>query len=138
MINKLKKNKKGFTLVELVVVIAILGILAAVAVPAYNGYIKKANEAADLTKLNTIETAFGAAYAKVGAGSVAVTLNGTTATVTYTPAAADSGVTEADVSVYMSGTSGITVASATTATFTQSGNWTTATKNGSTWVFTYA
>jgi type IV pilus assembly protein PilA len=37
----MKKNKKGFTLVELVVVIAIVGIIAAILVPTLLGYIKK-------------------------------------------------------------------------------------------------
>ena len=43
----LSKSREGFTLVELIVVIAILAILAGVAIPVYNGYIKKANTAAD-------------------------------------------------------------------------------------------
>lgn len=51
------KSTKGFTLVELIVVIAILGILAAVAVPAYTGYINKAEQAADMQVLSSINTA---------------------------------------------------------------------------------
>lgn len=64
------KKTGGFTLVELIVVIAILAILAGVAVPAYSGYIKKANEAADLTQLDAIKTA--ATFAAVDANNTVV------------------------------------------------------------------
>lgn len=40
----IKKDKKGFTLVELIVVIAILAILALILIPAITGYIKKADQ----------------------------------------------------------------------------------------------
>nr|WP_307990422.1 type II secretion system protein [uncultured Niameybacter sp.] len=43
MNKQIKKNKKGFTLVEMIVVIAIIGVLAAMMVPSLLGYIKKAN-----------------------------------------------------------------------------------------------
>ena len=63
----LRRNADGgFTLVELIVVIAILAILAGVAVPAYNGYIKKANQAADETLLASLNTAYTAACMENG------------------------------------------------------------------------
>ena len=40
----MKKNNKGFTLVELIVVLVILAILAAILVPALLGYIDRAKE----------------------------------------------------------------------------------------------
>lgn len=41
---KIKKNGKGFTLVEIIVVLVVIGILLAIAVPAVMGYVQKAND----------------------------------------------------------------------------------------------
>ena len=45
LMNKVRKNKKGFTLIELIVVIAILGILVLLAAPRFLGYTKDAKVA---------------------------------------------------------------------------------------------
>ncbi|MCL1807121.1 MAG: prepilin-type N-terminal cleavage/methylation domain-containing protein [Oscillospiraceae bacterium] len=45
--NKIRKNKKGFTLIELIVVIVIIAILVAALTPAILGVINRANTTAD-------------------------------------------------------------------------------------------
>ena len=60
--NSIWKKKEGFTLVELIVVIAILGILAGVGTVGYSGYIKKANQSADVQLVKGIENALSLSY----------------------------------------------------------------------------
>ena len=44
----MKKNNKGFTIVELVIVIAVIGILAAVLIPTFSGIVDNAKESSDM------------------------------------------------------------------------------------------
>lgn len=52
-----KKNKKGFTIIELIVVIAIIAILAAIAIPSFIGITEKANNAVATADARSIATA---------------------------------------------------------------------------------
>ena len=48
MISKLlKKNEKGFTLMEMLIVVAIIAVLVAIAIPTFNSSLNKAKEATD-------------------------------------------------------------------------------------------
>ncbi len=61
-----KRNKKGFTLIELVVVIAILGILAALAIPRLSGSTQKAKETTNEANIRTIQSAISLYEAENG------------------------------------------------------------------------
>jgi len=71
MLQKLRKNQKGFTLVEMIVVIVIIGILLAVLVPGIMKWIDKSKDSQIQTNARTAylaaSTALTEEYAKTGA-----------------------------------------------------------------------
>lgn len=70
LLQNLKKDKKGFTLVEMIVVIVIIGILLAILVPGMFKYIDKAKDKQILVNARTaqlnLETAVRELYGKNG------------------------------------------------------------------------
>lgn len=67
-----KRNRKGFTLIELIVVIAILAILAAIAIPAFMGQLKKAREKSHDSNVAVLRSAAQIALAENGNPTTAV------------------------------------------------------------------
>ena len=61
---KLKRNQKGFTLIELMIVIAIIGILAAIAIPNFLNYQCKAKQSEAKSNLGNIRTSEEAYFAE--------------------------------------------------------------------------
>lgn len=76
MFKKLKKNKKGFTLVELIVVLVILAILAALLIPALTGYIDKAKNKSMIAETRSVvqaaQTLVDEAYGKNDVGEAVI------------------------------------------------------------------
>jgi type IV pilus assembly protein PilA len=78
---KMKKNNKGFTLVELIVVLVILAILAAILIPHLMGYVERANSEKNFSTAQSvrvaaqasIDQAFGEKHVTNDAGIVANT-----------------------------------------------------------------
>lgn len=65
---KQKRNKKGFTLVELVIVLAILAILTAIAIPTVSNITESANASVDKSNAQSVEMALKAAYSEAKTG----------------------------------------------------------------------
>jgi len=62
----LRRNQRGFTLVELMIVVIIVGILAAVAIPMYQGATERAKASEAVAALGTVRGAMRVYYAEHG------------------------------------------------------------------------
>ena len=61
----MKKQAKGFTLIELMIVVAIIGILAAIAIPKFADLIRKSNEGATKGNLGSMRSALSIYFADI-------------------------------------------------------------------------
>ena len=79
----MKKNQKGFTLVELMIVVAIIGILAAIAIPKFADMLEKSREGATKGNLSSINSGI-ALFVSDNQGVNPVTLDTQTSTISGT------------------------------------------------------
>lgn len=65
---KMKKNNKGFSLVELIIVIAIMAVLVGIVAPQYLKYVERSRESTDVKNAQEIASSIGVSIANGEAG----------------------------------------------------------------------
>lgn len=76
LLNRKKRNQRGFTLIELIVVIAIIAILAAVLIPRFTGFQDKARATQAVVDAKQIATALDSYFAEKNAWPTNATESG--------------------------------------------------------------
>lgn len=72
----MKKDNKGFSLVELIIVIAIMAVLIGLLAPQYLKFVKKSKISADVSNAQALATAFNVAFADGAISSQAAAFTG--------------------------------------------------------------
>ncbi|MDD3347409.1 prepilin-type N-terminal cleavage/methylation domain-containing protein [Oscillibacter sp.] len=83
LLNKFRKNNKGFTLVELIIVIAIIAVLSAVIAPQYIKYVENSKMAVDENTRDELKHAVEIAIVDASVYEKLPSADGGTATLTY-------------------------------------------------------
>lgn len=68
----MKKNNKGFSLVELIIVIAIMAVLIGLLAPQYLKFVKQSKISADISNAQSLATAVNVAFAAGEIGTTAM------------------------------------------------------------------
>ena len=110
--DKIRKNNKGFTLVEMIIVIAVMAILTVVVAPQYIKYVEKSRVGTDENALGELQHIVEISYVEVAAAdktgtpdnTVVVKIDANTGKISYDPASGDV-LTDVVSKVYPAGTS---------------------------------
>ena len=89
--NKLKNNKKGFTLVEIIVVLVILAVLAAAAIPTMLGFVEDSKGKAEIANARAAYVACQSIATEEKASGTATLKNSWTYVIADTTTDANSG-----------------------------------------------
>ena len=65
-INKVRENKKGFTLAELLIVVAIIAVLVAISIPIFNTQLEKSRDAVSIANLRAAYAEAASTYLSEG------------------------------------------------------------------------
>ena len=75
IVKKIRRDEKGFTLVELLIVFTLMGILAAIMIPNVAGLVGHGQTQSAAAELSVVQTAVDSMMAKENVDTVAVTTN---------------------------------------------------------------